>query len=68
MDENKGYFGLGLILGILIMIFLWLMIAKVTEMVKVKAGYLTYEGKIYRVEYVAKKEDLIKEKLNQTHR
>lgn len=50
VDVEKGFY-YGFAVGIISVVFFWALVAKVAERSKVNSGYLTFENKIYKVEF-----------------
>ena len=49
MDDDSKYMLIGIVIGIVITVLLWIGVADQTEMSKVKNGYLTLKNKTYTV-------------------
>jgi len=49
MQKHDKYALIGLIVGIVITVMLWILVADQIEMNKVNNGYLTFENKTYTV-------------------
>jgi len=49
-EKEKENIMIGVFVGILITVFVWFFAACIVEGIKVETGYLTYQGKVYKVE------------------
>ena len=49
-EKEKENIIIGVFVGILITVFVWFFAALIVEGTKVETGYLTYQGKVYKVE------------------
>ena len=48
-DDSLPAILVGIVLGVAFTVFPWVCVAKEVEMCKVKAGYLTFQNKTYKV-------------------